>query len=171
LTNIIFKDQNRVLALSALFAWGMLLTAYFYMELFLGLKPCILCQMQRICVAIISVIAVIGFLHKTRTHNWFMTYISLCISFGCLGSALAIRQLYLQSLPAHLAPSCGPDISYLIETLPLIDLLISAIQGDGNCAEIIWQFLGISIPGWVLISLIGLSTYLSISLKKLKTSL
>ncbi len=127
--------------------------------------------MQRICVAIISVIAVIGFLHKARTQNWFMTYISLCISFCCLGSALAIRQLYLQSLPAHLAPSCGPDISYLIETLPLIDLLISAIQGDGNCAKVIWQFLEISIPGWVLISLIGLSTYLLISLKKLKTSL
>jgi disulfide bond formation protein DsbB len=52
-----------------------------------------------------------------------------------------------------------------------MDLLISAIQGDGNCAKVIWQFLGISIPGWVLISLIGLSTYLLISLKKLKTSL
>jgi len=166
-----FKDQSRVLALSALFAWCMLLTAYFYMELFLGLKPCLLCQLQRICVVMISVVAIIGLLHKTRTQNWFIAYISLCISFSCLGSALAIRQLYLQSLPAHLAPSCGPDISYLIETLPLIDLLISAIQGDGNCAKVIWQFLGISIPGWVLISLIGLSTYLLISLKKLKTSL
>jgi len=23
--------------------------------------------------------------------------------------------------------------------------------GDGNCAEVMWTLLGISIPGWVLI--------------------
>jgi len=23
--------------------------------------------------------------------------------------------------------------------------------GDGNCAEVMWSLLGISIPGWVLI--------------------
>ena len=69
-----------------------------------------------------------------------------------LGAVFAIRQLYLQNLPDELVPSCAPDLDYLLDTLPVFEVLMMAIQGDGNCAEVMWQFLGISIPGWLLIS-------------------
>jgi disulfide bond formation protein DsbB len=26
------------------------------------------------------------------------------------------------------------------------------VRGDGNCAETQWQFLGLSIPAWVLVN-------------------
>ena len=35
-----------------------------------------------------------------------------------------------------------------------------AIQGDGNCAEVLWNFLGISIPGWTLIGFLAVLAYL-----------
>ena len=72
---------------------------------------------------------------------------------------LASRQLYLQSLPAELVPSCAPDIDYLISTLPFLEVIILAFTGDGNCAEVLWTFLGISIPGWVFVSLCILMIY------------
>ena len=81
-----------------------------------------------------------------------------------LGAVFAIRQLYLQSLPDELVPSCAPDLDYLLDTLPVFEVLMMAIQGDGNCAEVMWQFLGISIPGWLLISFIGGSVYILSSL-------
>jgi len=31
------------------------------------------------------------------------------------------------------------------------------LRGDGNCAEVQWQLLGISMPGWVLVSFMGLA--------------
>tara|TARA_B100000446_G_C10408867_1_gene290254 strand:+ start:335 stop:634 length:300 start_codon:yes stop_codon:yes gene_type:complete len=81
-----------------------------------------------------------------------------------IGSSLSIRQLYLQSLPNDLVPTCGPDLEYLLETLPVLEVLLIAIKGDGNCAEVLWSFLGISIPGWLLIAFIVLFAYVLTSL-------
>ncbi|SVE62766.1 uncharacterized protein METZ01_LOCUS515620, partial [marine metagenome] len=44
-----------------------------------------------------------------------------------IGSSLSIRQLYLQSLPNDLVPTCGPDLEYLLETLPVLEVLLIAI--------------------------------------------
>ena len=81
-----------------------------------------------------------------------------------MGIGLSIRQLYLQSLPAELVPSCAPDMDYLLDSLPFFEVLLMAIQGDGNCAEVLWSFLGISIPGWLLIGFFLILAYLSKSL-------
>ena len=35
-----------------------------------------------------------------------------------------------------------------------------AITGDGNCAEVLWSFMGISIPGWTLIGFVVILIYL-----------
>jgi disulfide bond formation protein DsbB len=32
------------------------------------------------------------------------------------------------------------------------------LVGDGSCAEVVWTFLGVSIPGWTLVGFIGLVT-------------
>ena len=84
--------------------------------------------------------------------------------FMLSGIALAIRQIYLQNLPLELVPTCGPDIEYLLETLPVLEVFMLAIKGDGNCAEVLWSFMGISIPGWTLVGLFVLFLYSLISL-------
>ncbi len=77
------------------------------------------------------------------------------------GIGLSLRQLYLQSLPAELVPSCAPDVDYLLDTLPFLEVLIMAITGDGNCAEVLWSFMGISIPGWLLVGFLVIFIYLT----------
>ncbi len=86
------------------------------------------------------------------------------MTFILSGIALAIRQIYLQNLPLELVPTCGPDIEYLLETLPVLEVFMLAIKGDGNCAEVLWSFMGISIPGWTLVGLFVLFLYSLISL-------
>ena len=158
LMELIIKDARRTFLVFFLAAIGMISVALF-MEYFLELKPCILCYMQRGAVIVIGILAAIGFLiNPSRLLNYkiFISIISLSIIAGMLLSA---RQLYLQSLPAELVPSCAPDIEYLISTLPFLEVVILAFTGDGNCAEVLWTFLGISIPGWVFISLSILISY------------
>jgi len=29
------------------------------------------------------------------------------------------------------------------------------LRGDGNCAEVAWTFMGLSIPGWTLVVFVG----------------
>jgi len=144
---------------------GMILVAL-YMEHYLGLKPCILCYMQRGSVITVGILAAFGMIinpKKILTYKIILSSIFISILSGAL---LSIRQLYLQSLPADLVPSCAPDMEYLFSTLPFLEILILAFTGDGNCAEILWTFMGISIPGWVLISLSFLLIYCVFIFKK-----
>ena len=83
-----------------------------------------------------------------------------CVIAVLSGIGLSLRQLYLQSLPPELVPSCAPDIDYLLNTLPFLEVLVMAITGDGNCAEVLWSFMGISIPGWTLIGFLVILIYL-----------
>ncbi|MDA0979201.1 MAG: disulfide bond formation protein B, partial [Proteobacteria bacterium] len=80
----------------------------------------------------------------------------LTILAAAAGVALAGRQLYLQGLPPEEVPACGPGLDYLLDVFPLSEVLAMVFEGDGSCAEVLWTFLGISIPGWTLIGFIGL---------------
>ena len=137
---------------------GMILIAL-YMEHFLQLKPCILCYMQRGAVILVGILAAIGLLINTKKIVSYKILISGIFLSSLTGALLAARQLYLQSLPADMVPSCVPDIDYLFSTLPFLEILILALTGDGNCAEVLWSFMGIRIPGWVLIAWMLFMTY------------
>ena len=108
--------------------------------------------------------SLVGFLHKNQSLIIFRSYIGLTIAIIVCGISLSIRQLYLQNLPPELVPTCGPDIDYLFETLPILEVFMLAIRGDGNCAEVLWSFLGISIPGWLLVAFVALFIYAMVSL-------
>ena len=97
-----------------------------------------------------------------RGLDWYFGAITL-ITLG--GAASATRHLYLQSLPADQIPSCGPDLAYLIKFSYFEDALRMLFIGDGNCAEIVWSLMGISIPGWVLIACIQILVMSALALK------
>ena len=134
------------LTLILVFCLALLGTAY-YMEYALGLEPCPMCIIQRIAVALAGLAAFIGLIH----NQYPKVYFGLTAFFSAGGAASATRHLYLQSLPADQVPTCGPDLAYLIDKSYFADALTMLFIGDGNCAEVMWSLLGISIPGWVLI--------------------
>ena len=130
------------------FSTSLLLFGY-YLEYQLLLEPCPLCMTQRLCFMGLIAIAFCGFFTKTpRTQSFILTTLLLVTLFG---AAIAARQLWLQMLPQGSAPACGPGFYYLVEIFPAQEVLKTMLIGDGNCAEIVWTFLGISIPGWSLI--------------------
>jgi disulfide bond formation protein DsbB len=49
----------------------------------------------------------------------------------------------------------------MLDVLPWFEVLTTALRGTGDCAAVVWRFLGISIPGWTalffaLLILVGL---------------
>ncbi|MGH8603372.1 MAG: disulfide bond formation protein B, partial [Gammaproteobacteria bacterium] len=36
------------------------------------------------------------------------------------------------------------------ETSPLGEVLLKVLKGSSDCAEVIWRFMGLSIPEWAL---------------------
>jgi disulfide bond formation protein DsbB len=39
----------------------------------------------------------------------------------------------------------------MFEIFPVLDVVKRVLTGSGECAKIDWTFLGVSMPGWVLI--------------------
>jgi len=161
--DLLFSDSRRFFLLMGASGLGLIIVALFFEHMLL-LEPCLLCYAQRACVYLVILLSLVGFLHKNQSLIIFRTYISVAIAIIVSGILLSIRQLYLQNLPPELVPSCGPDIDYLFETLPVLEVFMLAIRGDGNCAEVLWSFLGISIPGWLLIAFSAQFIYSIVSL-------
>jgi disulfide bond formation protein DsbB len=59
--------------------------------------------------------------------------------------------VWLQSLPADQIPACLPGLDALLHYFPWQDILHALFWGSGDCAEINWQWLGLSMPVWSLL--------------------
>jgi len=70
--------------------------------------------------------------------------------FAFLGVLVSGRHIYIQSLPADEVPACGPSLDYMLETLPMSDVLKEVMHGSGECAEVSWRFLSLSMPQWMI---------------------
>jgi disulfide bond formation protein DsbB len=45
----------------------------------------------------------------------------------------------------------------MLEVFPLMEVVRKVLTGGGECAKIDWRFLGLSMPVWVLIAVLGLA--------------
>ena len=149
-----FSNSRVLLGLVALACLCLMLVAL-YMQHVMYLHPCNLCIMQRIFVIATGAIALIGVLHTARRRIW--AYLAALSAL--IGSLFSMRQLYLQGLPPEDVPACGPGLDYLFEALPFQKAVEQLLMGDGNCAEVQWSFLTLTIPGWTLIAFIGLALF------------
>ncbi|MBC6428781.1 MAG: disulfide bond formation protein B [Cellvibrionales bacterium] len=142
-----YRHLNLILGAYALAMMGI---AYFYFQRHLGLLPCPLCVTQRLCTIAFGGLALVAALHNPKKPSKQRGYSALIGACALGGALIAARQVYLQSLPADQAPSCGPTLPYLIEYFPLQDVLRAMLMGEGSCAEIKWQLFGLSIPDLTL---------------------
>lgn len=127
-----------------------MLFARLYLEEFLDLAACPLCMTQRVFVVLWGGIALIAALHNPAGWGRRL-YAVLCGLAAGGGAAVAMRHVWLQHLPKDQVPACGPSLEYMLETLPFSETLSLVLMGDGNCAETMWTFLGLSIPEQTLI--------------------
>ncbi|CAH0991858.1 Disulfide bond formation protein B [Sinobacterium norvegicum] len=136
---------------------GLMATGYF-MQFQLGLEPCPLCITQRVFIVLAGAWGLLAFIHNPKALGA-RIYGCLVAVSALIGSGFSMRQLYLQSLPADMAPACGPPLAYMLETFPFMKALEVMLKGDGNCAEVVWTFMGVSIPGWTLVAFVGLVAF------------
>lgn len=115
-----------------------------YLQYRLGLQPCPLCLMQRLCVFLLLGLLGLSFASLRKAH--LLSLAQAVIS--CAGLFFSFRQLWLQSLPPGSAPACMPGLDILIHYFPWQTVLKTLLWGAGDCAEVTWAFLGISIAGW-----------------------
>lgn len=147
--NLATVPARRFYAALFLLCAGLLGYGY-YLQFGGGLEPCPLCIFQRLCFIAAAAIALAGAIHAPAGFGR-RIYSSLLAFAAATGAGIAGWQVRLQHLPADQVPECGPGLDYMLDVFPLADALRMAFTGSGECAEVDWTFLGLSIAEWSLL--------------------
>ena len=170
MSNLILRKIERLSPDIAIATFcAILLLVGFYLEYFENLIPCPLCLIQRlIYLTILLTSAFSFFLFSVVRYKIYFLCMSAFFSF--LGIITAGRQVWLQHLPSDQVSECGPGIAYLLEVYPFQKVLELIYRGSRSCAEILWEFLGLSIAGWSTLFFIFLLIYALASAQRLNTN-
>ncbi len=120
--------------------------------------PCPLCMVQRVIFIAILTLFLIASTHGPKRIGE-RIYAVLITLLSMLGIAVAGRHIWIQHLPKDQVPACGPGLDYMLETMPMSNVLKSLMHGSGECAEKGWTFLTLGIPEWSLLCYLALGIW------------
>jgi disulfide bond formation protein DsbB len=129
------------LACAAIVAYAIL-----YMQEELGLEPCPMCVLSRYTFSLIGIVSLVAAIHGPRRLA-LKAYGAVVIVLALAGLGVSIRHSYLQHFPPKFE-SCGTDLEFLLNALPLSQALPKIFAGTGSCSKVDWRFVGLSIPEW-----------------------
>lgn len=138
---------------------ALVLARALWLELVDGLEPCPMCMLQRLIYLALATFCLGGAIAGGNSLRIARDMSVGLMAVALLGIGVAIRQLYLQSLPPEARPdTCmGMSFYFIAGEWPILDVIATMFEGSKDCGEVLWRFLGISIPGWSLVGFIALS--------------
>ncbi len=126
----------------------------YYLQFFANFKPCPLCILQRCALVAMGCVFFFGALLRLEKSGK-LTLSALAYLFALLGALLAARQVWIQHLPPNTSPDCGASLEYMLQALPLLQVLQHILVGGADCSHVDWTFLGLSLAEWSLVSFCG----------------
>ena len=126
-----------------------------YAQHILGLEACPLCIIQRLIIITLGLVFAVAALHAPRGAGA-RVYAVLGALVAAVGLGVSGWHVRLQNLPPAEVPACGPGFDYIVDAFPLSDALSMIFTGSGECAEVNWQFAGLSMPAWVFVWFLAL---------------
>ncbi len=149
------RRQGNLLGFAACAA---LLAYAYYAQFVLHLEPCPLCIFQRVGVFAMGLVFLIAAMHDPV--GWGRRVYALLLGLTSLATVgVALRHLYIQSLPEGSVPACGASLDFMLKVFSLSDVVVKVLSGSGECAKVTWSFLGLAMPGWVLVAALALGIY------------
>ena len=124
-----------------------------YVQYVVGLEPCPLCILQRVSVIVAGVLFLVAMLHNPADRGA-RVYGVLIDLAALLGILIAARHIWIIAQPPGAVAECGASLEYMMDVLPLHEVLGKVLTGSGECAKIDWHFLGLNMPTWVLMALV-----------------
>jgi len=152
----LIKFNPRIWFLLGFCSCFLMLATGAYFQFVEELEPCPLCISQRIAILITGVIFIIAAIHNPKYFG-IKVYAILAAIAALFGAGISTRHVWIQNLPPDQVPECGPGLGYVFENFPLIETIKLMFNGTGDCAEVLWTFLGLSIPGWTLVAFLALA--------------
>ena len=122
-------------------------TAALGFQYLLDLRPCVLCIYERVAVAGVALAGLLGMISPANTTIRVLAYL-VWASSALWGLLLAMEHVGIQMGTSSL--SCEFFANFPA-WLPLDQWAPAVFAPTGYCDEIQWQFLGLSMPQWMLV--------------------
>jgi len=138
------------------FLWCASLMAYaLFVQYGMQEEPCPLCILQRVSVITAGIIFLAACLQNPGRAGGRVYSVLIWIA-TLAGVAVAARHVWIIAQPPGAVAECGASFEYMMDVLPWHEVLGKVLSGSGECAKVSWRFLGLSMPFWVLLNLLGL---------------
>ncbi|MCQ8877849.1 disulfide bond formation protein DsbB [Pseudoalteromonas shioyasakiensis] len=137
-------DKRTPWVLLALIALIFEVTALFF-QYQMGLEPCIMCIYQRTAMLGLLIAGVIGAINPSNMVIRITAFASWAIA-SFWGFLLAREHINMQTTTDPFAFSCEFEPNFPV---PLHEWLPHFFAATGDCGNIDWQFLGLSMPAWM----------------------
>jgi disulfide bond formation protein DsbB len=140
-----------------------LLTYAIYLQLIKNLLPCPLCVVQRVAYWVAGIAALAAFLQGPQAFGR-KVYGAFIVIASAAGAAVALRQAWLVRYPEAFECGISPEEEFL-NALPLARWWPDMFEANGDCADVTWKFIGLTLPDWSAIFFILfaiLATYATI---------
>jgi len=148
-------DRRQKINLAAALLCAAMFGYAIYAQKVLNYTPCPLCMFQRVCVVTLGIVFLIAALHPARRAGAIVYGVLIFLAAGAT-TWVAGRHVWIQHQPYGTVPSCGAPLDNLLEMFPVLEVIRRVMTGGGECGTIDWTFLGITMPGWVLITAVSL---------------
>lgn len=121
-----------------------------YFQVIDGIMPCPLCTLQRIAFFLLGILFLTGvFLHAKRKP---VLIINVAASITSLaGIFFAGRQVWLQHFPSADNSECGVSLQYMMQVLPMNEVIQKIFSGSAECTQRGWEFLYLNMAEWALV--------------------
>lgn len=137
------------------------MAAALYMQHGKGLQPCTMCIIQRYAFVICGLCALVALLIPVRFLQVLLAITG--VASALMGIGAAIRNLWVMAHPDVL---CGRDpVEIFLNSLPTAQWQPEVFMATGLCSSPIPPLLGLSLPAWSLIGLLGLMILFGVAVR------
>jgi protein dithiol:quinone oxidoreductase len=139
----IHRSPTHASALLAMFC-ASLVGGSFFVQHVLLVEPCPLCIIQRFTYVALA-LTFLGAALLGRKPQLQRAALALALLLVLTGGGVAAYQSQLQLFPPAQAATCGPGLSYMLETLPVGEAVGQLFQAHGDCSDTSFRILGLTL--------------------------
>lgn len=120
-----------------------------FFQYVMDLRPCVMCIYQRVAVWAVFFAGCVGyFTHKNMIGR--IAAYALWATGAIWGLVIALEHVEMQTSTMSFLFSCE-FVPNFPTWAPLHEWIPALFKADGDCNSIDWQFLGYSMPQWMIV--------------------
>jgi disulfide bond formation protein DsbB len=120
-----------------------------YLQLVINLLPCPLCIAQRIAYWLVGLTAIFAFIHNPKGLSR-QIYYGFITAFSLSGLVLALHHSWIIRYPEAFQCGISAEEEFL-NALSIANWWPSMFEANGDCADVKWELMSLTIPNWSVI--------------------